>query len=505
MRRLLERVFDQALVADGQVARGSPRTPPRARRPTSSASATGAWRRPPRRRRPAAARGGPRRSSTPARRRRVRRATGRSRAGRAGPRLPPSRMAAAIARASSSVAGGASSTLNATSGGRAATSAAPAVGCEPGGPKSGRSSPVGHARARARPGRRGAARRACGRRPARRTGRRAARARWPSSVGEHERLGHRRAALLRRRGSTIGATSIAPDVRVDAARGSRRSIGATAWRAPADERAGASRPGAPASVNTERWWSGSEWTSSTRAPARANAAPIASIDARSRPSETLGTASSVTRRSQRAVAAGVEHRACPPMVSVASVTTHVEVDRDRRPSRRCRRWRRRRRGRCRASSRPRGSSPVSRRARWCRRRARRGSCRARRARRSVASTRAPSAARAIVERAALDRQDGGLARPGRSAARLEATICPSPPIGAMKPSPHGQVAERARRGQVAVVGDARAAGEVERRSVPRGQVTCAWSAALEQRRRRLASGGQRVEVGGHQAREHVAR
>ena len=35
---------------------------------------------------------------------------------------------------------------------------------------------------------------------------------------------------------------------------------------------------------------------------------------------------------------------------------------------------------------------------------------------------------------------------------------PSPPAGAMKPSPHGQVAERAGRGEVAVVGDALAAG-----------------------------------------------
>ena len=45
-------------------------------------------------------------------------------------------------RVVAAVAGGASSTLNATSGGRAATSAAPAVGCGARGPKSGRSSPA---------------------------------------------------------------------------------------------------------------------------------------------------------------------------------------------------------------------------------------------------------------------------------------------------------------------------------------------------------------------------
>jgi hypothetical protein len=50
------------------------------------------------------------------------------------PSSPPSRISAAIRRASASVAGGASSTLNATSGPRAATSVAPAVGCGCGGP-----------------------------------------------------------------------------------------------------------------------------------------------------------------------------------------------------------------------------------------------------------------------------------------------------------------------------------------------------------------------------------
>jgi hypothetical protein len=45
-------------------------------------------------------------------------------------------------------------------------------------------------------------------------------------------------------------------------------------------------------VNTERWWWGSVWTSSSRAPPVTKAAPMASSVAWSRPSETLGTASS---------------------------------------------------------------------------------------------------------------------------------------------------------------------------------------------------------------------
>ena len=95
---------------------------------------------------------------------------------RADPRRRPRGCGAAIARASSSVAGGASSTLNATSGGRAATSTAPAVGWSLRGPKSGRSSPAVDPLARASPGRRGAARPACAPARARRTGTRAARA-----------------------------------------------------------------------------------------------------------------------------------------------------------------------------------------------------------------------------------------------------------------------------------------------------------------------------------------
>ena len=78
-----------------------------------------------------------------------------------------------------------------------------------------------------------------------------------------------------------------------AGRGSSRRSRSTATRAPRSS-ASARSPGRPASVNTERWWSGSEWTSSRRAPSgvpSANAAPIAAIVVSSRPSETFGTAS----------------------------------------------------------------------------------------------------------------------------------------------------------------------------------------------------------------------
>ena len=62
------------------------------------------------------------------------------------PSRPPSRIAAAISRAVPKWLGGASSTLNATSGGRAATSVTPALGCGRRGPKSGVNSPARDAR-----------------------------------------------------------------------------------------------------------------------------------------------------------------------------------------------------------------------------------------------------------------------------------------------------------------------------------------------------------------------
>ena len=52
----------------------------------------------------------------------------------------------------------------------------------------------------------------------------------------------------------------------------------------------ANAPGSPATVNTERWWSGSADAWMSPGP---KAAPMASRVARSRPSEKLGTASTV--------------------------------------------------------------------------------------------------------------------------------------------------------------------------------------------------------------------
>ena len=115
---------------------------------------------------PAAAPRGPRRCRRPARRRRARRASARSRAGPAAPASPPSRMARGDApRVVCGRAAAPSSRLKATSGGRAATSTAPAVGCMRAGPKSG-VRPSAHPLREARRPRRGAARRACARRPA---------------------------------------------------------------------------------------------------------------------------------------------------------------------------------------------------------------------------------------------------------------------------------------------------------------------------------------------------
>ena len=108
-------------------------------------------------------------------------------------------------------------------------------------------------------------------------------------VGEQQRLGGRGAAL------GVGAVHDRRDVDHADARVQPscavRSIRSTASRAPSSS-ASCSRPGSPASVKTLRWWCGSLWTSSRRAPPVTNAAPIASSVSRSRPSETLGTASS---------------------------------------------------------------------------------------------------------------------------------------------------------------------------------------------------------------------
>ena len=125
------------------------------------------------------------------------------------PSSPPSRISAAIRRASSSVAGGASSTLKATSGGRAATSTAPARRVRARRAEVRRQLAGRDAARRARRARRGAARRACGRRRARRRGRPAGPSSWPSRSATTSASAH---AAPRRASSrwTTGTTSIAP-------------------------------------------------------------------------------------------------------------------------------------------------------------------------------------------------------------------------------------------------------------------------------------------------------
>src|SRR5262245_8851617 len=74
---------------------------------------------------------------------------------------------------------------------------------------------------------------------------------------------------------------------------SPRSISSVAAAMPASS-ASTSAPSSPTSVNTERWWSASEWTSRSSTPS-ANASPIAETTSGLLPSETLGTASSTIR------------------------------------------------------------------------------------------------------------------------------------------------------------------------------------------------------------------
>ena len=219
---------------------------------------------------PAAAPRGPRRCRRPARRRRARRASARSRAGPAAPPRRPRgwrrRSAARRLRSPSAP----SSRLKATSGGRAATSTAPAVGCRCARAEVGRQ-PARPCAARAPARRRGAARRACARRPARRRGRRAGRARRARRRARAPRRARRRAArpceVDDRRDVDRADVRVQPGVARDVDALDR--LARRRPRAPA-----CSVPGSPASVNTARWWSGSAWRSSRRAPPAAKAAPM---------------------------------------------------------------------------------------------------------------------------------------------------------------------------------------------------------------------------------------
>src|SRR4051794_23342698 len=92
---------------------------------------------------------------------------------------------------------------------------------------------------------------------------------------------------------TIGQTSGAP-IRGGAPSWRRRSMRSRATRTPATSASASSSP-EPTSVNTERLWSASACTSSTRACA-ARASAIAAIVAESRPSLKFGTDSSGSTR-----------------------------------------------------------------------------------------------------------------------------------------------------------------------------------------------------------------
>ena len=168
-------------------------------------------------------------------------ATGRSRGPTRSPSGPPSRIARGDRLRVLERRRRASSTLKATSGGRAATSTAPAVGCSRCGPKSGRQL-AGSIRAPAPPGRRGAARPACARRRARRTGTPAARARSPSRSPSTSASAH---AAPRSAGVEVHDRRDVEraDARVDARRGARGRSAAIASRAP---------PGRPARARRAR-------------------------------------------------------------------------------------------------------------------------------------------------------------------------------------------------------------------------------------------------------------
>ena len=145
--------------------------------------------------------------------------------------------------------------------------------------------------AAARPARRGGRTPARGPARARRRGTRAARAPRRSA-----RASTRAVAFARSRSSgrigTIGTTSAAP-IRGWAPSCRRRSIRSRAHATPASS-VSTSSSASPTSVKTDRWWSASTWTSSSRAGAE-SAARAPRSTARSRPSEKFGTASSTAR------------------------------------------------------------------------------------------------------------------------------------------------------------------------------------------------------------------
>ena len=480
--------------------RGSRRTPRPGARPTSSAPATRAWR----------ADGGDdvgerscavvldvgrdlRDAAAAASR-------GRSRARPAGPPAPPSRIAAAIACASSRVAGGASSTLKATSGGRAATSVAPAVGCGARRAEVGRQL-AGSMRARAR---RAAAaqlgaRAAAGERAVEEDGQRRARRR----AGRRRRSAsaHGGAARRRRRGGRPARRRARR--RAGACPSCARQVDARDRLARALEQRLGSAPGSPASVTTRAVVVGVGVDVEQPAPPAAKASPIASI---ARGVAALGdVGDGEQQRHQIRRAARRRAPACRRSSSVGVEDHAVEVDRhltvppiagagaegdvrgaedllvleDVAGQRRLFVGADAELGEVACPS-----SPCASAVRQARRRP------------LVASARWPprtvsAAARRLQAAAASSRRR---------------RACPRRPTGAMKPSPQGRLPKAPARGEVAGVGDAVAALEVE----PQVGAERAGELRLVGRRSsrsadRRAARGHRVEVDRHQPRETCPR
>ena len=275
------------------------------------------------------------------------------------PSGPPSRIAAATARASSSVAGGASSRLNAISGGRAETSVAPAVGCS----SAGRSRAA--CRGAARPVRPALAQLGAGAPAGQLAVEEDGDAGGADRVGGEQRLGDRRAALRvvevdDRRDVERADARVEAVVRaqVDPLRGRRGAGGERQVQLPGRAREEEDRAvvvgvgGAVQHVGVRR--------------------ERARRSRRARPRRAPRTRWGRRRGASQHEAAGVEHARAAD-VERRVLDQAVEVDRHRRPCRRSRRSRRTRRGRCRASSRPRGCCRSASRARSSRRRARPGS------------------------------------------------------------------------------------------------------------------------------------
>ena len=377
------------------------------------------------------------------------RATPRSPGPPASPSGPPSRISAAIAFASSSVAGDASSTLNATSGGRAADEHRARGRVQPRRPEvraSARRRSIRAASSSGPPRRSSARVRPPASPPYRNTGK-------PSSSPSRSPSTSASAKAAPRSASsryTIGATSMAPTRgcdpvvagEVDPADRLAAPRSSTAARAP---RLAGEREHAALVVRvavdvqqppTRRTPRRSRRSRPGRGPRRRSGPPAACYAVKLRS----------TYRPR------VEHRAA---VDLERRVQHddVEVDRHRDVAT----------DPCAGPERDMDRAEdllvlehVARsaaRGRWSPPRARPGSCPSRRGPRAGPRYSGPSPPSAPTIRPLAHGQRSRAAPSDPSGARLEATIRPSPPSGAMNASPHGRFPNAPGLGEVAVVGD----------------------------------------------------